>query len=757
MKKFFLSSLFILTLSCFSFGQVLVHISGHVYSNSTNTGVANHQVIIFADSSVAPYFGYSNTVTTNSAGYYVAEIPITGPSAQIVFHLSTIDCNGSILTYPVVSSPTNYYLSHDFYVNCGPNPSQCEAAFVYTPCANTTGLCYHFISTSTPAGSSFQYVWSFGDNTAIATTGDPHHTFAQPGTYQVCLTISTSAGCVDTVCQSVVVPPVTTPCEADFTITQSPNNPLLYNFHSTSVGAPASNQFWYFSNGATATGLNTSYTFQPGTYTICLTIHNPTTACFDSICKTVVVAGNPTPCDAAFTVTPCQNTPGYCFNFHAVTPFSSNQFFWTFGDGTTAQLPFVSHSFQSPGNYNVCLVVFNPAANCADTVCHTITVGSMPCNANFVVMPCSTPNICFHFIPLINDSTMQYFWSFGDGGTSTTAVTTYNYNQPGIYTVCLTVIGANGCIDSTCQIVPAGQNPGYDLYGHVEAGNNLLDHGKVRLFRINSNAAAQLYATALVDSAGYYHFSGIPAGTYYIKARPTPASQYFNQFLPTYYPHNVHWVTATAVAIPPVNNPYNISLRPVSTPFAGPGNISGIITQGFKMSGSGAPAPDEEIILEPVSGDPYVCATSNANGEFSFTNLGYGTYKVYAEVAGIATIPAQVSLSASNPSANNLSLVITTTQVVTDVNTLPAEAFQIGLFPNPASSSLRLDIISGFNTEATLTICDLPGRIIESGTLLLTNGASQTDLDLSRFGNGSYILTLKTIRGIFVRKFVVAK
>lgn len=54
-----------------------------------------------------------------------------------------------------------------------------------------------------------------------------------------------------------------------------------------------------------------------------------------------------------------------------------------------------------------------------------------------------------------SENGITYLWDFGDGGTATTFDATYEYSsdEPGQYTVCLTVTDANGCWDDVCDVV----------------------------------------------------------------------------------------------------------------------------------------------------------------------------------------------------------------------------------------------------------------------------------------------------------------
>lgn len=87
----------------------------------------------------------------------------------------------------------------------GGNPT-CSANFILWPDSVTTGLYYGY-NTSTGTGTS-NYLWSWGDG-STSTGPYPSHTYANSGTYTICLTITTMAGglltCTDSTCLSYFI------------------------------------------------------------------------------------------------------------------------------------------------------------------------------------------------------------------------------------------------------------------------------------------------------------------------------------------------------------------------------------------------------------------------------------------------------------------------------------------------------------------------------------------------------------------------
>src|SRR5438552_14569670 len=91
---------------------------------------------------------------------------------------------------------------------------QCNAYFQSHQ--DTAANTINFFNGQNPPNT--QYSWTFGDG-GTATGQNPTYTYATPGTYYVCLTVSDSGVCTQTHCDSVRVqgPPPPPTCNARFT------------------------------------------------------------------------------------------------------------------------------------------------------------------------------------------------------------------------------------------------------------------------------------------------------------------------------------------------------------------------------------------------------------------------------------------------------------------------------------------------------------------------------------------------------------
>ncbi len=177
------------------------------------------------------------------------------------------------------------------------------------------------------------------------------------GTYTVVVTNTVSA-CVST----SLIPIYTGTMLPSFTYSNFGAG--LVWFASTSTGTNGGTIFtWDFGDGSTGTGLSTSHTYTNGG------IHNVILSTSNLSCNsnTLPVNVNSIPCLAnsgftlAYSGTPqtWNASPNYYGNvINAV---------WNWGDGSSDNLMFTSHTYSAAGLYNICLSVTVSCANSSST------------------------------------------------------------------------------------------------------------------------------------------------------------------------------------------------------------------------------------------------------------------------------------------------------------------------------------------------------------------------------------------------------
>lgn len=387
------------------------------------------------------------------------------------------------------------------------NNTTCHASFTFTTDAAGTGV--QFNNHSNAFGTTYTSQWRFGDGTTSADQ-NPHHVFAMPGSYNVCLVIQISSPlgvyCVDSTCIMVTVGQ-NPHCNLSVAIGAGPcMGPLPSLMATASGGTPPYSYLW--NTGASG---NVLCNLQPGTY--CVTVTD-SLGCSKSVCE-VVGSG----CHASFTSAPAQNS--LTANFTNTSTSSNNVNFsssWDFGDNTTSTDINPQHTYAAAGAYTVCLTITTATAagtTCTDTFCATIHVGlPVPCIDSSLINPncfcymlydpvcgcngvtysndcfarCAgvttftrgecQPHGChadFNFQITQNTFTVNFTntstgsntanfsssWDFGDSSVSNAINPSHTYTAAGTYTVCL-IISATAstpgaiCTDTICKTIHVG-------------------------------------------------------------------------------------------------------------------------------------------------------------------------------------------------------------------------------------------------------------------------------------------------------------
>ncbi|MCB0401807.1 MAG: PKD domain-containing protein [Flavobacteriales bacterium] len=254
--------------------------------------------------------------------------------------------------------------------------SQCQASFTYQVNGNTVS----FTNTSTTDSSTaMTWQWTFGDGN-FSGNNDPSHTYLTPGTYQVCLFIVDFTLCPTNptmqFCDSVTIP-ANNPCQASFTY-QVNGSTVNFTNTSTTDSSTAMTWQWSFGDGSFSSNNDPSHTYSaPGTYQVCLFIvdftlcpTNPTM----QFCDSVTIAGT-NPCQASFTYTQNGNTVSFT-NTSSTDSVTSDQFQWSFGDGSFSGATDPVHTYPGPGTYYVCLLIVDFDCNPNPTMqyCDSITI-----------------------------------------------------------------------------------------------------------------------------------------------------------------------------------------------------------------------------------------------------------------------------------------------------------------------------------------------------------------------------------------------
>jgi gliding motility-associated-like protein len=312
-----------------------------------------------------------------------------------------------------------------------------------------------------------------------------------PGTFTIKYTYtSTVGGCVDTLSKTITVyePPV-----ADFSFSTSlcETKPITFTDNSNTPVGLLTTWTWDFGDGTPVVVRNTpapfTHTFANwGAYNVSLRVAT-SNGCV-SIAKILPVDVRPQPKpNFTFPASICLPNAVIPFtNTSTIADASALTYLWNFGDpgsgtanSSTAVSP--SHTYVAVGPFNINLQATSAAGCVHDTTIALNVIHPQP-KADFSI---NKPSVCigqdvsFRDLSDGKDGTVnQWFWNFGDAGTSNIQNPTHLYGAVNNYVISLYIINSQGCNSDTVSKT-------FDVYPYpvVNAGPDkvVLEGGTVVL------------------------------------------------------------------------------------------------------------------------------------------------------------------------------------------------------------------------------------------------------------------------------------
>lgn len=287
----------------------------------------------------------------------------------------------------------------------------------------------------------------------------------------------------------------TSSCDANFSSNQynSPNEVWFTPF----MASYNSNYIWDFGDGTTSNDMYPYHAYaNPGMYSVCLTVSNPYTNCYNTACYPIFIGSSNPDTISMLTVAgnviangyPVYNQPVTLIYFDslAYNPQTGTKDYLVFADVvyTDYQGHYTSSRMLSPNTTNGTVEIYT--ADCAnstasdvlyfdwsnlnlyrDFVCGT-PAPVAKCNADFVYYGDSLGGNYYNFMSTEPYNNLSYTWDFHTmTGTENYHTIMYGpnvYHQfatSGTHYVCLTVTNPDGsCAETKCQWISKIEEPG---------------------------------------------------------------------------------------------------------------------------------------------------------------------------------------------------------------------------------------------------------------------------------------------------------
>ncbi len=390
-------------------GSNTVHFDG-----STSTGYWGHNVWDFGDGVTETNSTMSPDHIYNAPGLYTACQTVSWPDNN---------CNSTFCDTVRVNN-----------FSCGTNTQLIDTLFANNEVHfGIGGTLVVFPGNGLPA-SNLHYSLNYGDGSAPDSTF--RHTYAQPGTYNVCVSVTgqvTGANvypCTSYGCTTISINNCSFVPFRDSVV--APQTVLFTNDNGNNAGGGGcgggSLVHWDFGDGVQldtfAAAIPIYHHFpHDGTYTVCLRMTSAN-GCQAILCQQVVVQGGVCNMSIGIVKTPAPHGQDNLFaEVFGGTGFGNYTFNWNYNNEQNQDI-------TVPIGSNYCVTATDIYTGCSATACDS----SAFCRTQF-----STEYLTFNTLRFtdLSGNFSDRSWDFGDGTTSTLENPTHLFTGLGTFHVCL--------------------------------------------------------------------------------------------------------------------------------------------------------------------------------------------------------------------------------------------------------------------------------------------------------------------------------
>jgi PKD repeat protein len=256
---------------------------------------------------------------------------------------------------------------------------------------------------------------------------------------------------------------------------------------------------WSLNGSVLGSSSSTLTANSAGAYTAVITQNG----CSSSVSNTVNVTINPYP-SVGFTVNDtdqCLRGNQFIFTNSSTISSGTTTSTWTL-NGSTSSTTNANATYTTSGTKTVKLVV-SSAFGCADSISKSVVVYDQPV-ARFGL---NTNSVCFRgHVLRVTDSasiatgTLNHFYDFSNGFTSTAIAPTYAFPAAGNYTIKQVVTSGFGCTDSTLRTVSV--KPNFNISISAVGPTSFCDGDSVVLNATTQGANVAWYRTTTSVGTG---------------------------------------------------------------------------------------------------------------------------------------------------------------------------------------------------------------------------------------------------------------
>jgi gliding motility-associated-like protein len=180
---------------------------------------------------------------------------------------------------------------------------------------------------------------------------------------------------------------------------------------------------------------------------------------------------------------------------------SGSTYIWNFGDGNVSSNPVnTQFTYVNYGIFDVSLSITD-SNGCSNSLAYPeyINVYERPvADFNFTPEELDDVQSQVQFTSTSSDVTSNWFWTFGDGGTSYTENPVHEYSQPGYFQVSLTASSDIGCTDIATDYIKYKEV----IYMYVPNAFTPNNDGRNDVFLVEARGEIDLFSLKIFDRWG---------------------------------------------------------------------------------------------------------------------------------------------------------------------------------------------------------------------------------------------------------------
>jgi gliding motility-associated-like protein len=390
----------------------------------------------FCDGDLTSFVANSGLSTANNS--YIWSF---GQNGQLVNSVLNIGVNNITLIIENLNNLCKDTLEQNVVIF--PNP---VADFIYEDAC--LGEVVFFTDNSSINATNWAY--DFGDGIGVSADQNPTYTYANPGMYNITLSLTSDMGCQDNIIKDVIIHEIPL---VDFIIeNHCEGDGNVFSDLSSLVNGGITSVEYDFKDGFISTDSTVTHVFNGyGLFDVELTVTS-NEGCSNSKVKTTEVFAYPIVDFVASQF--CEKEPTVFNNFSFVPNSNIVSYNWSFGLEGSSITKNNMYTFLSNGVYDVTLLIVSDKW-CESILTKKIKIYKLP-TPNFEISSdvCIGDEAELSYLSNANDANViEWNYNFGDGTSSAEKNPAHTYNYVSSFDISLEVISLEGCKNDTIMPV----------------------------------------------------------------------------------------------------------------------------------------------------------------------------------------------------------------------------------------------------------------------------------------------------------------